>query len=146
MPHPTDLHVGAEIARRRIAAGANQSDLGRALGVTFQQVQKYEKGTNRVSASKLQMAADFLGCRVGDLFPNPNAAPPEPAAVGFWSVSGAVPLSEAYRRMAPDSRRALLSVARAFDAADNPAFPPEPAANADLTRERYGDEEQLRAG
>jgi len=59
-PHPVDIHVGRRIAEKRLALGYNQSDLGRALGLTFQQVQKYEKGTNRVSASKLWLIAQFL--------------------------------------------------------------------------------------
>ena len=52
-PHPVDRHVGRRVCEKRISLGYNQSDLGRALGLTFQQVQKYEKGTNRISASKL---------------------------------------------------------------------------------------------
>lgn len=59
-PHPVDIHVGRRIAEKRLALGYNQSDLGRALRLTFQQVQKYEKGTNRVSASKLWLIAQFL--------------------------------------------------------------------------------------
>lgn len=59
-PHPVDIHVGRRIAEKRHALGYNQSDLGRALGLTFQQVQKYDKGTNRVSASKLWLIAQFL--------------------------------------------------------------------------------------
>lgn len=67
--HPVDRHVGQAICARRLALGYNQSDLGRALGLTFQQIQKYEKGANRVSASKLHDTARFLGCEVGDFFP-----------------------------------------------------------------------------
>ena len=59
-PHPVDRHVGRRIAEKRLALGYNQSELGRALSLTFQQVQKYEKGTNRVSASKLWLIAQFL--------------------------------------------------------------------------------------
>lgn len=59
-PHPVDRHVGRRIAEKRLALGYNQSELGRALSLTFQQVQKYEKGTNRVSASKLWLIAQFF--------------------------------------------------------------------------------------
>ncbi len=59
-PHPVDIHVGRRIAEKRLALGYNQSELGRALGLTFQQIQKYEKGTNRVSASKLWLISQFL--------------------------------------------------------------------------------------
>src|SRR5690606_22393720 len=68
-PDPIDLHVGAQIRDRRIALDKNQSELGRALGLTFQPIEKYEKGTNRVSASMLFKAAAFLGCAPGDFFP-----------------------------------------------------------------------------
>lgn len=112
MPHPVDIAVGAEIARRRIALGLNQSDLGRALGVTFQQVQKYEKGTNRVSASKLSMAAATLKCAVGDFFPASDAEPSSPPA--FWTIKGAVALAAAFEALSPESRRALVNVAAAM--------------------------------
>lgn len=118
MPHPTDLHVGAEIARRRLALGLNQSELGRALGVTFQQVQKYEKGANRVSASKLEMCAKTLQCAVGDFFPN-SSSPAE--ASGFWTIRGAVPLAAAFEAMTPEARKALVNVAAAMLPAPTPA-------------------------
>lgn len=78
-PDPVDVYVGAQVAKRRQLLGYNQSDLGRALGLTFQQIQKYEKGSNRISASKLFAIAAFLGCAIGDLFPAQDgevAAPP----------------------------------------------------------------------
>lgn len=68
--HPVDLHVGQRIRARREALGFNQSELGRALGLTFQQVQKYENGANRVSASKLHTTAEFLKVPVGYFFPD----------------------------------------------------------------------------
>ncbi len=52
-PHPIDVHVGARLRARRTLLGMNQTKLGDALGLTFQQVQKYEKGTNRISSSRL---------------------------------------------------------------------------------------------
>ncbi|QLQ12673.1 MAG: helix-turn-helix transcriptional regulator [Brevundimonas sp.] len=58
-PHPVDRHVGRRVCEKRVELGFNQSDLGRAIDVTFQQVQKYEKGTNRISASKLWQVAAF---------------------------------------------------------------------------------------
>lgn len=61
---PVDLHVGQRVAERRLSLGHTQSDLAQAMGVTFQQVQKYEKGSNRISASRLWLAALFLGVGV----------------------------------------------------------------------------------
>ncbi|WP_191558539.1 helix-turn-helix domain-containing protein [Brevundimonas aurantiaca] len=66
--NPVDVHVGGRIAHRRRSLGLSQSDLGQALGLTFQQIQKYERGANRVSASKLWEAAGFLGVPVRYLF------------------------------------------------------------------------------
>jgi transcriptional regulator with XRE-family HTH domain len=58
--NPMDKHVGMQIRIRRLAAGMSQEKLGDALGLTFQQVQKYEKGTNRVSGSRLSQIASAL--------------------------------------------------------------------------------------
>ncbi len=52
-PHPVDMCVGARVQQRRVLLGMTQTDLGDAIGLTFQQVQKYERGTNRISASRL---------------------------------------------------------------------------------------------
>ena len=59
-PNPIDRHVGSRVRMRRMMLSISQTKLGDALGLTFQQVQKYEKGTNRLSASKLQESAHFL--------------------------------------------------------------------------------------
>ena len=64
-PHPIDTHVGSRIRMRRALLGMTQQRLADALDLTFQQVQKYEKGTNRVSASRLQHIATLLGVEVG---------------------------------------------------------------------------------
>jgi transcriptional regulator with XRE-family HTH domain len=59
-PNPTDTHVGARVRLRRMTLGISQERLGQALGLTFQQVQKYEKGTNRIGASRLHHIAQIL--------------------------------------------------------------------------------------
>lgn len=123
MPHPVDIHVGAEIARRRLALGLNQSDIGRALGLTFQQVQKYEKGSNRVSASKLSMLATTLNCAVGDFFP--DSTPTEASAqahVSFFSLRGATALAKAYEALTPAQRKLVVSLATEM-------IPPAPEAD-----------------
>jgi transcriptional regulator with XRE-family HTH domain len=60
LPNRIDKHVGARVRMRRMMLDMSQTDLGEALGITFQQIQKYEKGTNRVSASRLQQIAQVL--------------------------------------------------------------------------------------
>ncbi|CAN5217150.1 helix-turn-helix transcriptional regulator [soil metagenome] len=67
-PHPVDRHVGRRVCEKRISLGYNQSDLGRALGLTFQQIQKYEKGANRISASKLWDIARFFKVDIAYFF------------------------------------------------------------------------------
>lgn len=67
-PHDIDIGVGQTIRTLRIARGISQTDLASTIGVSFQQVQKYEKGTNRVSASRLAQIADVLDCTIADLY------------------------------------------------------------------------------
>ncbi|CAI9399240.1 hypothetical protein ANOBCDAF_00234 [Pleomorphomonas sp. T1.2MG-36] len=67
-PNPIDIHVGARVRMRRFLLGMSQSKLAEQLGVTFQQVQKYEKGMSRISASRLQAIANVLGVPVGFFF------------------------------------------------------------------------------
>ena len=59
-PNPIDRHVGSRVRMRRVLLGMSQEKLGEALGLTFQQVQKYEKGTNRIGASRLQQISRTL--------------------------------------------------------------------------------------
>ena len=67
-PSPIDAHVGSRLRIRRIERGMSQEKLGEAFGLTFQQVQKYEKGMNRMGSSRLQHAADILGVPVSYFF------------------------------------------------------------------------------
>ena len=67
-PNPVDRYVGSRVRMRRIMLGMSQEKLGEALGLTFQQVQKYEKGTNRVGASRIQQIAEILQVPVSFLF------------------------------------------------------------------------------
>jgi transcriptional regulator with XRE-family HTH domain len=67
-PNPTDRYVGARVRMRRLMLGMSQTALGNSLGVTFQQVQKYEKGTNRIGASRLQQIAGTLQVPVAFFF------------------------------------------------------------------------------
>ena len=67
-PNPVDRYVGSRVRMRRIMLGMSQEKLGEALGLTFQQVQKYEKGTNRVGASRIQQISEILQVPVSFLF------------------------------------------------------------------------------
>jgi transcriptional regulator with XRE-family HTH domain len=68
IPNPVDVHVGARLRQRRTLLGMNQTKLGSAIGLTFQQVQKYEKGTNRISASRLYALSGTLDVPVEYFF------------------------------------------------------------------------------
>ena len=68
MPHDVDVLVVTNIRNRRLYLGKTQDELGKSLGVTFQQIQKYEKGTNRVSASRLSDIAKALETTIGYFF------------------------------------------------------------------------------
>ncbi len=76
-PHPIDVHVGARVRQRRVLLGMNQTKLGDALGLTFQQVQKYESGRNRISASKLFKLSQVLEVSIEYFF---DDMPPEVSA------------------------------------------------------------------
>ena len=80
---PIDVHVGARIRLRRNLLGLSQNELGRALGVSFQQVQKYENGTNRIGASRLHLIAQALDTTPAWFFERA----PRPVAVAGSSVA-----------------------------------------------------------
>ena len=86
-PSPIDIHVGSRLRERRRMVRISQEKLAEALGLTFQQIQKYEKGVNRIGASRLQQAADILGVPVSFFF--------EGGADGPFEADGSVP-SPAY--------------------------------------------------
>ncbi|WP_428032302.1 helix-turn-helix domain-containing protein [Ancylobacter sp.] len=67
-PNPVDKFVGSRVRMRRMMVGMSQEKLGESLGITFQQIQKYEKGTNRIGASRLQNISQVLGVSVSFFF------------------------------------------------------------------------------
>ena len=73
-PHPVDVHVGARARMRRTLLGMTQTDLGDAIGVTFQQVQKYERGVNRIGASRLYDLCRVLDVSIDYFFEDMPAA------------------------------------------------------------------------
>jgi transcriptional regulator with XRE-family HTH domain len=79
-PNPIDIHVGSRARLRRTMLGMSQEKLGNALGITFQQIQKYEKGANRIGASRLQQIANVLNVPVAFFF--------EDAPSGTQAVKG----------------------------------------------------------
>jgi transcriptional regulator with XRE-family HTH domain len=116
-PDPLDIALGQQIRFMRQQRGLSQQALAERLGLTFQQVQKYEKGTNRVSFSRLVAIARALDCGVGDLvqaiekgFAELSVAP---TIMAHIRADGAADLLKAYSAIrAPQRRKALLALAR----------------------------------
>ena len=112
MPDPLDAMVGAKIRIFRIHRRISQTDLAEQIGVTFQQVQKYEKGTNRIGASRLSRIASVLGFPVGELF-EPSGDKPYDSASPFRLLAepGALRVLKAYVRTSdPRVRRAIAEL------------------------------------
>ena len=108
-PSPIDKYVGSRVRMRRLMLGMSQEKLGDALGITFQQVQKYEKGKNRISASRLQQISHVLRVPVGFFFEgvpdvpgyvNSTREAPSPAYVSdFLATSDGLALTKAFMRI-----------------------------------------------
>jgi transcriptional regulator with XRE-family HTH domain len=108
-PNPVDKHVGSRVRMRRMMLAMSQEKLGDALGLTFQQVQKYEKGTNRIGASRLQQIAQILQVPVAFFFEGaPDMLPglagleeaPSPSYVSdFLATSDGLALTKAFMRV-----------------------------------------------
>ncbi|SIQ70188.1 transcriptional regulator [Rhizobium sp. RU20A] len=125
-PNPIDIHVGSRIRLRRTMLGMSQEKLGEQLGITFQQIQKYEKGTNRVGASRLQNISGILNVPVSFFFED---APGEAGAaqpgmsevassnyvVDFLSSSEGLQLNRAFVKIAdPKVRRKIVDLVKAI--------------------------------
>src|SRR5262250_1881318 len=109
-PNPIDKHVGSRVRMRRMMLSMSQEKLGDALGLTFQQVQKYEKGTNRIGASRLQQISHILQVPVAFFFEGapdlPNGGDhglngaPSPAYVSdFLATSDGLSLTKSFMRI-----------------------------------------------
>ncbi|BAQ44356.1 helix-turn-helix domain-containing protein [Methylobacterium aquaticum] len=113
----SDRLLGTRIAALRKAKGMSQTVLGNGLGVTFQQVQKYEKGQNRLSSGKLETVAGLLGVRVSDLFQGSDEEAAEGSVIHLLMTPGASDLLQAYASLDAEMRRALVVLARRGTAA-----------------------------
>jgi transcriptional regulator with XRE-family HTH domain len=114
-----DAVVGVRMAARRSALGLSQTALAVQLGVSFQQVQKYEKGANRVSASRLHQVATALGCSVADFFPaRVEDVDPVAGLRDLTETADGRLLAQAFPRIAdPAVRQAVTRVVEALASA-----------------------------
>ena len=125
-PNDVDRQVGGRVRLRRMMIGMSQEKLGDALGLTFQQVQKYEKGTNRISASRLQQIAGVLGVSIDFLYGGGETSTPgglsDGASNGYSAemfTSEGLKLVKAFNEIADIRvRRRLVELAQALAASD----------------------------
>ena len=122
-PNPIDKHVGSRVRMRRMMLGMSQEKLGDALALTFQQVQKYEKGTNRIGASRLQQISQILQVPVAFFFEGAphlsegmvvdamEAAPSPTYVSDFLATSDGLSLTKAFMRIPdPKLRRRIVDL------------------------------------
>lgn len=129
-PNPIDIHVGSRVRLRRTMLGMSQEKLGEHLGITFQQIQKYEKGANRIGASRLQEIASVLNTPVSFFFDDAPSTGRKSAegfsdtesanyVVDFLSSSEGLQLNRAFVKIRdPKVRRKIVEMVRALAGED----------------------------
>jgi transcriptional regulator with XRE-family HTH domain len=129
-PNPIDKHVGSRVRMRRMMISMSQEKLGERLGITFQQIQKYEKGTNRIGASRLQQISTVMGVPVSFFFegaPVPEGSSgaftesASPAYVAdFLATSDGLSLTKAFMKVKdPKVRRRVVDLVEAIAAEED---------------------------
>jgi len=131
-PNPIDKHVGSRVRMRRMMLSMSQEKLGDALGLTFQQVQKYEKGTNRIGASRLQQISTILQVPVAFFFEGApdlggakasggKDAPSATYVSDFLATSDGLALTKAFMRIGdPKLRRRIVDLVEQIAGEDAP--------------------------
>jgi len=121
--HPMDAHIGKRIRLRRSSTGIAQRALARSLGVTFQQLEKYEKGINRVSCSKLYEVAKILKVQIGYFFEGYEKSwkgsgkdSPSDQPLSFFESRDAVNVATAYHGLDKKSKKAIKEVIKVLAA------------------------------
>ena len=117
-PDPMDIALGAAVRIRRRTIGMSQEALAEQCGVSFQQIQKYENGANRISFSRLVQIAKALRCRVVDLLDVLDTPEEEPSVdldlLSRMRTPGALELLTAFEQLTPEARASLVSFMRAL--------------------------------
>ncbi|MBF0252046.1 MAG: helix-turn-helix transcriptional regulator [Alphaproteobacteria bacterium] len=117
-PRPVDVHVGARLRQRRTLLGMSQEKLGESVGLTFQQIQKYERGANRIGASRLFQLSQVLDVSVSYFF---EEMPGEVQKTrGDYAAPSNVIEIEAVQTGDPMARRETLELVRAYYKIDDP--------------------------
>lgn len=110
-PNPIDIHVGSRLRLRRTLLGLSQEKLGTAVGLTFQQIQKYERGANRIGASRLYALSRVLDVPVEFFF---EEMPPEISGIGGKPVPGLAEKFQTEFSYDPLAKRETLELVRAY--------------------------------
>jgi transcriptional regulator with XRE-family HTH domain len=128
-PNATDKHVGARVRMRRLMLSMSQTNLGEAVGLTFQQIQKYEKGINRIGAGRLQQLAHILQVPVHFFFEglpqvsgsSEEGAAPLPVYIDdFLATSDGLSLTKSFLRIKnPKLRRSIVDLVEHIAARSN---------------------------
>ncbi len=116
IPNPVDVHVGARLRIRRTLLGMNQTTVGEAIGLTFQQVQKYENGTNRISGSRLFALSRVLDVPIQYFFDDMPAA----VAASSPAQGGGKAKKPPSYELDPMAKRETLGLVRAYYKISNP--------------------------
>ncbi|MFP5448322.1 MAG: helix-turn-helix domain-containing protein [Alphaproteobacteria bacterium] len=126
-PDPMDIALGAAVRIRRRTIGMSQEALAEQCGVSFQQIQKYENGANRISFSRLVQIARALRCRVTDLLDVLDTPDEEPSVdldlLSRMRTPGALELLTVYEQLPQDARTALVSFLRILAPGATPSVP-----------------------
>ena len=140
LPDPLDALVGARIRVFRVHRKISQTDLAEQIGVTFQQVQKYEKGTNRIGASRLSRIAAVLGVSVGELFESPGEKSGDSALLfRMLAEPGALRVLKAYTRTSdPRVRHAIAELIEGIADKEATKKPPVKSSISRLTTGKRG--------
>ena len=125
VPHSIDLHVGERVRARRKELGVSQADLGKAVELTFQQIQKYERGSNRISASKLHQMSQFLKVPVSyfydglPLLETEIIVGTELTIGNFLQTAEGQELAESFGKLKAPYRKGVMSLVRSIVASDD---------------------------
>ncbi|SCB48845.1 helix-turn-helix domain-containing protein [Rhizobium multihospitium] len=130
VPNPIDAYVGSRVRTRRLMLGMSQERLAEQIGVTFQQVQKYEKGTNRIGASRLQAIAGVLAVPVAFFFQQDNSQPLNTDGLGaingledlsdFLTSKEGLSLNKAFMKINdPSIRQSVLTLIKSLGSASD---------------------------
>jgi transcriptional regulator with XRE-family HTH domain len=118
----SDIAVGERIRARRNQLEMSQEDLGKALGVSFQQIQKYEKGTNRISSGRLIQIVNALQCSVTDLIGSGNSGPIKSTQFSRYASSkeGVAIINAMAKIPSPAVRRQVINLVESLSASSTP--------------------------